>query len=57
MFPRVVDGRCDCTANSYPDVVDQELAEFPPGKYVHLANVSCGNATVAKAEQTPISPV
>ncbi|MGY9068795.1 SGNH/GDSL hydrolase family protein [Streptomyces sp. CAS3] len=51
---------CDRTTNAYPDVVDRELAEFPPGKYVHLTNVSCGNATIAdiaKDRQTPISPV
>ncbi|MGW1846043.1 SGNH/GDSL hydrolase family protein [Streptomyces sp. NPDC001966] len=51
---------CDRTTNAYPDVVDRELAEFPPGKYVHLTNVSCGNATIADiatAKQTPISPV
>lgn len=51
---------CDRTTNAYPDVVDRELAEFPPGKPVHLTNVSCGNATIADiaaAKQTPISPV
>lgn len=51
---------CDRTANAYPDVVERELAEFPPGKPVHLTNVSCGNATIADiatAKQTPISPV
>ncbi|MFC9685621.1 SGNH/GDSL hydrolase family protein [Streptomyces sp. NPDC056948] len=51
---------CDRTANSYPDLVDRELAEFPPGKAVHLTNVSCGNATIANianTKQTPISPV
>lgn len=51
---------CDRTTNSYPDVVDRELAEFPPGKPVHLTNVSCGNATIADiatAKQVPISPV
>ena len=51
---------CDRTTNSYPDLVDRELAEFPPGKPVHLTNVSCGNATIAdiaSAKQTPISPV
>jgi lysophospholipase L1-like esterase len=51
---------CDRTTNAYPDVVDRELAEFPPGKPVHLTNVSCGNATIADiatARQTPISPV
>ncbi|MFI9391995.1 SGNH/GDSL hydrolase family protein [Streptomyces bauhiniae] len=51
---------CDRTTNAYPDVVDRELAEFPPGKPVHLANVSCGNATIdniATTRQTPISPV
>lgn len=51
---------CDRTTDAYPGVVDRELAEFPPGKPVHLTNVSCGNATIADiatAEQTPISPV
>ncbi|MEY9888069.1 lysophospholipase L1-like esterase [Catenulispora sp. MAP12-49] len=51
---------CDRTTNAYPDVVDRELAEFPPGKPVHLTNVSCGNATIADiatAKQVPISPV
>ncbi|MFC4036678.1 SGNH/GDSL hydrolase family protein [Streptomyces polygonati] len=51
---------CDRTTNAYPDVVDRELAEFPPGKPVHLTNVSCGNATIANiaaVKQTPISPV
>ncbi|MEZ0108563.1 lysophospholipase L1-like esterase [Catenulispora sp. EB89] len=51
---------CDRTTNAYPDVVDRELAEFPPGKPVHLTNVSCGNATIADIatdRQKPISPV
>jgi len=51
---------CDRTTNSYPDVVERELAEFPPGKPVNLTNVSCGGATIADiatAKQTPISPV
>lgn len=51
---------CDRTTNSYPDLVERELAEFPPGKPVHLTNVSCGGATtadIATAKQTPISPV
>ncbi|MEU9744422.1 SGNH/GDSL hydrolase family protein [Streptomyces niveus] len=51
---------CDRTTNAYPDVVDRELAEFPPGKPVRLTNVSCGAATIADiatAKQTPISPV
>ncbi|WP_051450149.1 SGNH/GDSL hydrolase family protein [Actinospica robiniae] len=51
---------CDRTTNSYPDVVDRELAAFPPGKPVHLTNASCGGATIADiatAKQTPISPV
>jgi lysophospholipase L1-like esterase len=51
---------CDRTTNAYPDVVNRELAEFPPGKPVHLTNVSCGNATIddiAAARQEPISPV
>ncbi|UGQ14335.1 SGNH/GDSL hydrolase family protein [Yinghuangia sp. ASG 101] len=51
---------CDRTSDAYPGVVDRELAEFPPGKPVHLTNVSCGNATIAdiaKTKQTPVSPV
>ncbi|MFF0433002.1 SGNH/GDSL hydrolase family protein [Streptomyces sp. NPDC004327] len=51
---------CDRTTNSYPDLVERELAEFPPGKPVRLTNVSCGAATIAdiaSAKQTPISPV
>ncbi|ARH90916.1 hydrolytic protein [Streptomyces sp. MOE7] len=51
---------CDRTGDAYPGVVERELDEFPPGKPVHLTNVSCGNATIAdiaEAKQTPISPV
>ncbi|MFJ3508575.1 SGNH/GDSL hydrolase family protein [Streptomyces luteogriseus] len=51
---------CDRTSDAYPGVVARELDEFPPGKPVHLTNVSCGNATIADiadTEQTPISPV
>ncbi|MBE4733380.1 SGNH/GDSL hydrolase family protein [Streptomyces sp. ND05-3B] len=51
---------CDRTADAYPGVVERELDEFPPGKYVHLTDVSCGNATIAdiaNTKQTPISPV
>ncbi|MER5730587.1 SGNH/GDSL hydrolase family protein [Streptomyces sp. NPDC002138] len=51
---------CDRTTNAYPDLVDRELAEFLPGKPVHLTNVSCGAATItdiATTRQTPISPV
>ncbi|GAA3118145.1 SGNH/GDSL hydrolase family protein [Streptomyces rameus] len=51
---------CDRTSDAYPGVVERELDEFPPGKYVHLTNVSCGNATItdiANTKQTPISPV
>ncbi|OKJ24177.1 SGNH/GDSL hydrolase family protein [Streptomyces sp. CB01580] len=51
---------CDRTSDAYPGVVERELAEFPPGKPVHLINVSCGNATIADiatAKQTPVSPV
>ncbi|MFB6894419.1 SGNH/GDSL hydrolase family protein [Kitasatospora sp. NPDC056327] len=51
---------CDRTANAYPDLVDRELAEFPPGKPVRLTNAGCGGATIAdiaKNKQTPISPV
>ncbi|WP_329031337.1 SGNH/GDSL hydrolase family protein [Streptomyces sp. NBC_01725] len=50
---------CDRTSEAYPGVVEQELEEFPPGKYVHLTNVSCGNATIADitGKQTPVSLV
>ncbi|MDW8478120.1 MULTISPECIES: SGNH/GDSL hydrolase family protein [Streptomyces] len=51
---------CDRTSDAYPGVVERELDEFPPGKYVHLTNVSCGNATIAdiaENKQSPISPV
>ncbi|MHC5903194.1 SGNH/GDSL hydrolase family protein [Streptomyces sp. S6] len=51
---------CDRTSGAYPGLVEQELAEFPPGKLVHLTNVSCGAATIAdiaKTKQKPISPV
>ncbi|MFD7339684.1 SGNH/GDSL hydrolase family protein [Streptomyces violascens] len=51
---------CDRTSDAYPGVVERDLDEFPPGKPVHLTNVSCGNATIANiatAKQTPISPV
>ncbi|RSS54683.1 SGNH/GDSL hydrolase family protein [Streptomyces sp. WAC07061] len=51
---------CDRTSGAYPGLVQQELEEFPPGKPVHLTNVSCGNATIkniANERQTPISPV
>ncbi|MFH8498410.1 SGNH/GDSL hydrolase family protein [Streptomyces coeruleorubidus] len=51
---------CDRTSDAYPGVVERELADFPPGKFVQLTNVSCGNATIAdiaNEKQTPISPV
>lgn len=51
---------CDRTSDAYPGVVERELDEFPPGRPVHLTNVSCGNATIteiADTRQTPISPV
>ncbi|XUM05368.1 hypothetical protein ACQ86F_34675 [Streptomyces venezuelae ATCC 10712] len=51
---------CDRTSGAYPGLVERELDEFPPGKPVHLANLSCGNATIddiAMTKQTPISPV
>ncbi|MFE5514924.1 SGNH/GDSL hydrolase family protein [Streptomyces sp. NPDC056529] len=51
---------CDRTSDAYPGLVERELEEFPPGKYVQLTNVSCGNATIANianTKQTPISPV
>lgn len=51
---------CDRTSDAYPGIVERELDEFPPGKYVHLTNVSCGNAVITdigSTRQTPISPV
>ncbi|MFF9063494.1 SGNH/GDSL hydrolase family protein [Streptomyces sp. NPDC014882] len=51
---------CARTSDSYPSVVERELAEFPPGKYVRLTNVACSSAVIAniaKVKQTPISPV
>ncbi|WP_031005292.1 SGNH/GDSL hydrolase family protein [Streptomyces sp. NRRL F-5727] len=51
---------CDRTSDAYPGLVERELEEFPPGRAVHLTNVSCGNATIkniATEKQTPISPV
>ncbi|MEU6025775.1 SGNH/GDSL hydrolase family protein [Streptomyces tauricus] len=51
---------CDRTSDAYPALVERELDEFPPGGYVRLTDVSCGNATIAdiaSARQTPISPV
>ncbi|XIE77439.1 hypothetical protein AB6O49_02440 [Streptomyces sp. SBR177] len=51
---------CDRTSDAYPGVVERALDEFPPGKLVHLTDVSCGNATVrdiATTRQTPVSPV
>jgi lysophospholipase L1-like esterase len=51
---------CDRTSDAYPGVVERELDEFPPRKYVQLTNVSCGNATIADiadTKQTPVSPV
>ncbi|MFE7615052.1 SGNH/GDSL hydrolase family protein [Streptomyces sp. NPDC057496] len=51
---------CDRSSDAYPGVVERELAEFPPGKPVHLTNVSCGNATISDittTKQTPVSLV
>ncbi|MGV9353939.1 SGNH/GDSL hydrolase family protein [Streptomyces misionensis] len=48
---------CDRTSDAYPGVVERELDEFPPGRPVHLTNVSCGNATIAEIADTTISPV
>lgn len=51
---------CDRTTNAYPDLVDRELEEFPPGRPVRLTNVSCGAAEIshiASDRQQPISPV
>ncbi|OIJ85561.1 hypothetical protein [Streptomyces monashensis] len=46
---------CDRTTDAYPGVVERELAEFPPGKPVHLTNVSCGNATIADIARSRVS--
>ncbi|GFH37912.1 SGNH/GDSL hydrolase family protein [Streptomyces pacificus] len=51
---------CDRTSGAYPGLVQKELDEFPLGKDVHLANVSCGGAVITDigtTKQTPISPV
>ncbi|MER5972964.1 SGNH/GDSL hydrolase family protein [Streptomyces sp. NPDC002055] len=51
---------CARTSDSYPSVVERELAESPPGKHVRLTNVGCSSAVIAniaKVKQTPISPV
>ncbi|MGA4844855.1 SGNH/GDSL hydrolase family protein [Streptomyces sp. G5(2025)] len=51
---------CARTSDSYPSVVERELAESPPGKSVRLTNVGCSSAVIAniaKVKQTPISPV
>ncbi|MEV8465061.1 MULTISPECIES: SGNH/GDSL hydrolase family protein [Streptomyces] len=51
---------CDRTSGAYPGLVERELDELPPGGYVHLTNVSCGNATIndiVSTRQTPVSPV
>lgn len=51
---------CDRTANSYPDLVEQELAAHPLDKPVQLTNVSCDNAAVTnitRDKQQPTSPV
>lgn len=51
---------CDRTTDACPSAVDREFVEFLPGKPVHLANVSRGNATIdniAVAQQTPVNQV
>ncbi|NUT52327.1 MAG: SGNH/GDSL hydrolase family protein [Saccharothrix sp.] len=51
---------CDRTANSYPDLVDRDLAGFPLDRPVRLTDVSCAGATidhVVRSEQKPMSPV
>ncbi|MEV8437943.1 SGNH/GDSL hydrolase family protein [Actinosynnema sp. NPDC051121] len=51
---------CDRTTNSYPDLVNRELAEFPPGRTVELTDYSCGGAEIrhiAGEDQQPVSPV
>ena len=61
--PDAEDGRLAVQAVLEPlraetDRVDRELAEFPPGKPVHLTDVSCGNAAIgdiATTKQTPTS--
>ncbi|MGC5412382.1 SGNH/GDSL hydrolase family protein, partial [Streptomyces sp. DT225] len=50
---------CARTADAYPDLVERELAGFPPGRPVSLTDVSCGGAAIsdiATTRQTPVSP-
>ncbi|SBV03912.1 hypothetical protein YW3DRAFT_07155 [Streptomyces sp. MnatMP-M77] len=37
---------CDRSSDADPGLVERELEEFAPGKYVRLTNVSCGNAAI-----------
>ncbi|CAN3983300.1 hypothetical protein KPATCC21470_6011 [Kitasatospora purpeofusca] len=51
---------CDRTAGAYPDLVGRALAARPPGRPVHLTDVSCDNAAIgniARERQRPTSPV
>ncbi|MFJ4795616.1 SGNH/GDSL hydrolase family protein [Kitasatospora purpeofusca] len=51
---------CDRTAGSYPDLVGRALAAHPPGRPVHLTDVSCDNAAIgniAHERQRPTSQV
>ncbi|MEK2491879.1 SGNH/GDSL hydrolase family protein [Kitasatospora purpeofusca] len=51
---------CDRTANSYPDLVGRALAARPPGRPVHLTDVSCDNAAIGnitRERQRPTSQV
>lgn len=51
---------CDRTTNSYPDLVQGDLAELPPGRAVELTDFGCGGAEirhVVKEGQQPLSPV
>ncbi|MBH5335254.1 SGNH/GDSL hydrolase family protein [Streptomyces pactum] len=51
---------CARTSESYPNLVERELAQSSLGKKVRLTNVACSSAVIAniaKVKQTPISPV
>ncbi|WP_327074289.1 SGNH/GDSL hydrolase family protein [Kitasatospora purpeofusca] len=51
---------CDRTAHAYPDLVGRALAARPPGRPVHLTDVSCDNAAIdniTRERQRPTSQV
>ncbi|MCX4688226.1 SGNH/GDSL hydrolase family protein [Kitasatospora purpeofusca] len=51
---------CDRTTGAYPDLVGRALAARPPGRPVHLTDVSCDNAAIGnitRERQRPTSQV